>query len=46
MCVYIYIYIFVGLQLWLRTNGVNTNGVPAKVLCFDGFEKVVFADGF
>ena len=23
----------------LRTNGVNTNGVTAKVLFFDGFEE-------
>ena len=26
---------------WLRTNGVNTNGVTAKVLVFDGFEQVL-----
>ena len=25
------------LYLWLRTNGVNTNGVTAKILFFDGF---------
>ena len=23
-------------NLWLRTNGVNTNGVAAKVMLFDG----------
>ena len=26
---------------WLRTNGVNTNGVAAKVMFSDGFEKVL-----
>ena len=27
--------------VWLRTHGVNTNGVTAKVLCVDGFEQVL-----
>ena len=35
---------------WLRTNGVNTNGVTAKVLLFDGFgertQNVRKFDGF
>ena len=28
-------------SVWLRTNGVNTNGVTAKVLLFDGFDKAL-----
>ena len=27
--------------LWLRTNGVNTNGAAAKVMYFDGLGKKV-----
>ena len=27
-------------QPWLRTNGVNTNGVTAKILFVDGFKQV------
>ena len=27
--------------VWLRTNGVNTNGVTAKALFVDGFEQVL-----
>ena len=26
---------------WLRTNGVNTNGVTAKILFVDRFEQVL-----
>ena len=35
ICIYIYIYV------WLRTNGINTNGAAAKVINFDGLGKMV-----
>ena len=28
-------------DVWLRTNGVNTNGAAANVMNFDGLEKKV-----
>ena len=28
-------------NIWLWTNGVNTNGVTAKILFLDGFEQVL-----
>ena len=41
ICIYIYIYVCtcVAPHIWLRTNGVNTNGAAAEVMKFDRLRK-------
>ena len=42
MCIMIIVVIVdIMVITWLRTNGINTNGVTAKILFLDGIEQVL-----